>query len=540
MTLTVFRGGSVWTGVVENLLTNALAIDGEKIIALGSDALALESSADKVIDLADGLLIPAFGDGHMHPIFGGLEEIGPKITQSESLQELLMEVKRYADENPDKEWIIGASYKSWFVEGGNFDAKWLDDVVPDRPVVLRANDYHTIWCNSKALELSGVNELTPNPALGEIVHRADGSVMGTMREWGAVNLILDNAPAIAQDEFNLAFNTANRHLGENGITWAQDAWVDEGSPENYLEAMGSDYFGVRYNLALRADPVNWRKQIAWFTATRDLVGDKPHLTCKTIKFFVDGVIEGGTAALKKAYIDAPESLGMPCWSWEELTEAVIAVDALGFQPHLHAIGDEGIFQALNAIEAAQLKNAAHSHPRPVITHVQLVDPVDLKRFAELKVIANFEPLWACDDPLQSHLTTPRLGPERASWQYPINSLLDNNSAISFGSDWPVSTLRPLDCLEIAVTRTHQLAEQPKPWMPDERISVDQALSAYTYGTAFQAGDETHRGQLIVGFDADLVLLDRNIRETDPKEIHKAKIQGTWILGKRIFTSEASW
>lgn len=539
MALTLFRGGSVWTGVAENLLTNALAIEGKKIIALGEDALSLESAADEVIDLAQGLLIPAFGDGHMHPIFGGLEEIGPKITRSETLQELLQEVKRYADENPDKEWIIGASYKSWFVEGGNFDAKWLDEVVADRPVVLRANDYHTIWCNSKALELSGVNLSTPNPSLGEIVRRADGSAMGTMREWGAVNLILDNAPAIAQHEFNLAFNIANERLGENGITWAQDAWVDEGSPENYLEAMGSDYFGVRYNLALRADPINWRNQIAWFASTRDLVGDSEYLSCRTIKFFVDGVIEGGTAALKRGYEDAPESIGMPCWSWEELTEAVITVDALGFQPHLHAIGDEGIFQALNAIEAAQLRNAERSHPRPVITHVQLVDPVDLKRFAELKVIANFEPLWACDDPLQSHLTTPRLGLERASWQYPIRSLLENNSAISFGSDWPVTSLRPLDCLEIAVTRTHQLAEQPKPWIPNERISVDQALSAYTYGTAFQAGAEAHRGRLSVGFDADLVLLDRNIREIGPQEIHTAQILGTWILGTRVFTNEVS-
>ena len=532
---TVFTNGTIWTGVQENLIVDALAIDGERIVAVGHDAKELLSSDATVIDLKGGMLLPGFGDGHAHPLFGGLESIGPQIKGAPSMEVLLETVRAFAQANPDKEWIVGASYESWHAPNGEFDAQWLDAVVSDRPVVLRANDYHTIWCNTKALEVAGVTKDTPQPPLGMIVHRPDGTPMGTMREWGAVNLIMDHLPENSRTEFREGFRVSTQTLAESGITWVQDAWIDPGMPESYLDALANDLLGVRYNLALRADPFNWRNQMEWFASARELVGVHSHLTCKTIKFFADGVIEGGTAALKTPYLDAPDSKGMPCWDWQELKEAVTAIDAMGFQPHIHAIGDDGIHAALNAIEYAQSINKEKSHPRPVITHVQLLDPVDLPRFAKLGVVANFEPLWACNDLLQSELTTPRLGDDRASWQYPIKSLLDDGAAVSFGSDWPVTTQRPLDCLTIAITRTHQLADHPTAWIPDQRITIDQALSAYTAGPAFQAGDEGVRGTLQRGFHADLVWLDKDIRGIDPALIPSARILGTWCLGKRVFT-----
>ena len=535
MSATVFTNGTIWTGVESNLIVGALAIEGESIVALGAQATELISSGGDVIDLQGGMLLPAFGDGHAHPLFGGLESIGPQIKGAPSMDVLLETVKAFALANPDKEWIVGASYESWHAPNGEFDATWLDAAVSDRPVVLRANDYHTIWCNSKALEIAGVTKETPQPPLGMIVHRPDGTPMGTMREWGAVNLIMDHLPENSRTEFREGFRVSTQTLAASGITWVQDAWIDPGMPESYLDALANGLLGVRYNLALRADPFNWRNQMEWFSSAREKVGVHSHLTCKTIKFFADGVIEGGTAALKDPYFDAPESKGLPCWDWQELTEAVTAIDALGFQPHIHAIGDDGIHAALNAIEYAQSINKERSHPRPVITHVQLLDPVDLPRFAKLGVVANFEPLWACNDPLQSELTTPRLGVDRAAWQYPIKSLLADGAAVSFGSDWPVTTQRPLDCLTIAVTREHALAEHPTPWLPDERITIDQALTAYTAGPAYQAGDEGIRGTLQVGYQADLVWLDRNIRSIDPTQIPSARVLGTWCLGTRVFT-----
>ncbi|MEI7697899.1 MAG: amidohydrolase [Actinomycetes bacterium] len=536
MSSTVFINGSIWTGVQDGVTVDALAIEGQKIIALGQAAKALATSAGTVIDLKGGMLLPAFGDGHAHPLYGGLESIGPEIKGAPTLEILLERVRVFAIENPDKEWIVGASYESWHAPNGEFDAAWLDAVVPDRPVVLRANDYHTIWCNSRALEIAGVTKDTPQPPLGKIVHRADGTPMGTMREWGAVNLIMDHLPENSRNEFREGFRVATETLAASGITWVQDAWIDPGMPESYLDALKNNLLGVRYNLALRADPFNWRNQLEWFASARESIGIHSHLTCKTIKFFADGVIEGGTAALKSDYSDAPDSKGMPCWDWQELKEAVAAVDAMGFQPHIHAIGDAAIHEALNAIEYARSVNKENSHSRPVITHVQLLDPVDLPRFARLGVIANFEPLWACDDPLQSELTTPRLGSERAAWQYPIKSLLDDGAAVSFGSDWPVTTQRPLDCLTIAITREHASAKTPSPWIPDQRITVEQALSAYTAGPAYQAGDEKVRGTLQLGFEADLVWLDRDICAIDPNLIPSARVLGTWCLGTRVFTN----
>ncbi len=538
MSITVFTNGTIWTGVSSNLIVDALAIDGEKIIALGEDAKKHVGQDVTQIDLAGGMLLPAFGDGHAHPLYGGLESIGPQIKGAPTLDALLEIVRKFAQDNPDKEWIVGASYESWHAANGEFDAKWLDAVVPDRPVVLRANDYHTIWCNTKALEIAGVTKDSPEPPLGVIVRRPDGTPMGTMREWGAVDLIMNQLPENTRAEFREGFKVSTQTLAASGTTWVQDAWIDPGMPESYMDALANGLLGVRYNLALRADPFNWRNQLDWFASARDLVGTQSHLTCRSIKFFADGVIEGGTAALKLPYVDAPDSVGMPCWDWQELKEAVATIDSMGFQPHIHAIGDDGIHAALNAIEYAQSVNKEKSHPRPVITHVQLVDPIDLPRFAQLGVIANFEPLWACNDSLQSELTTPRLGQERAQWQYPIKSLLNDGAAISFGSDWPVTSQKPLECMTIAVTREHALSENPTPWIPDERISIDEALTAYTAGPAYQAGDETRRGTLQVGFEADVVWLDSDIRSIAPALIPTARVLGTWCLGKRVFTQES--
>ena len=220
MSTTVFTNGQIWTGVEDHLLSDALAIKGETIVALGEQASELLASADTVIDLKGGMLIPAFGDGHAHPLFGGLESIGPQIKGAPSMEVLLETVREFAQANPDKEWIVGASYESWHAPNGEFDATWLDAVVSDRPVVLRANDYHTIWCNSKALEIAGVTKDTPQPPLGMIVHRPDGTPMGTMREWGAVNLIMDHLPENSRTEFREGFAYQHKlllHQGSRGF-----------------------------------------------------------------------------------------------------------------------------------------------------------------------------------------------------------------------------------------------------------------------------------------------------------------------------------
>ncbi|MYW00431.1 amidohydrolase family protein [Streptomyces sp. SID3343] len=512
--------------------TYALAVRDGRIVALGAEALA--SDADEVVELGAGLLLPAFGDGHAHPLFGGLEHFGPQLKGLASVTEIAAEVGRWAAEHPDEEWIVGASYDPTLVSGGEFDARWLDAAVADRPVVLRAYDYHTVWCNTEALRRAGVTDTTPEPRLGWIVRRPDGSAMGTLREWHACDLVLDRVPGRPVDELVDALRVAGEVYASAGLTWVQDAWVEPEMVSAYVEASRRGALSFRANLAFRADPDRWHGQRFEFVAARRRVEAEggPLLSARTVKFFADGVIEGGTAAMLEPYCDAPHSCGMPVWPPAALAEAVAAFDADGFQVHIHAIGDAGVRAALDAIEAAVAANPAWDR-RPVIAHVQLVHPADLPRFAALGVIANFEPLWAQLDPLQTELTVPRVGAERGDLQYPMRGVLDSGAPLSFGSDWPVSSHQPLAGIQIAVTRRTFEGTPAEGWTPGERLTVDQALDAYTGGVAYQAFADDRR-VLAVGAPADLVWLSADPRTADPMTLRDITVKGTWLAGERTY------
>ena len=249
-----------------------------------------------------------------------------------------------------------------------------------------------------------------------------------------------------------------------------------------------------------------------------------------MKFFADGVIESGTSAMLEPFCDCPHSKGLPNWEAAEMAEAVAAIDAMGFTAHIHAIGDYAVRMALDAIEHAARVNPPRDR-RWVIVHTQLVDPKDLPRFAELGVIANFEPYWSKYDSWQSELTAPRLGHERTDRQFQTATLAALGATISFGSDWPVTTYAPLEGIQVAVTR--QMEPGSPPWMPEERISVDDALAAYTRGVAFQSGrDDT--GILRPGARADLVWLNVDPRAVDPMAIGSIPVRATWRRGQRTY------
>ncbi|MFC7741790.1 amidohydrolase [Nocardiopsis composta] len=530
--VTVWTGGTVWTGEGD---TGALAAAQGRIVAVGAEAEALAGKAAEVVDLDGGLLMPSFGDGHAHPLFGGLEFQGPPVRDLADPEQVAAAVGRWAAEHPGAEWIVGGSYDPAIAPRGEFDARVLDAAVPDRPVVLRAYDYHTVWVNSEALRRAGITADTPDPDGGTIVRRADGTPMGTLREWGAVDLVLDLIPAEAAGDRIRALADAGRRYLRSGITWYQDAWVDPETVGVYLEAARRGTLLTRADLALRADPEEWRDQLSLFPELRERVGAEPAaaelLTARTVKFFADGVIEGGTAALLEPYADCPHSRGMPVWPGAALAEAVAAFDRLGFEVHIHAIGDAGIRNALDALEETARTNPPRPR-RPVIAHTQLVDPADLERFARVGAVANFEPYWAQLDPLQVDLTIPRLGEGRAALQYPMATLLRGGTRLSFGSDWPVSTERPLDGIQVAVTRRTFEGDPAEGWIPEERLTAEQALTAYTAGSAYQAGAEHRRGTLRVGADADLLWLDRDPRAVDPMKIAAITERGTWLAGRR--------
>lgn len=531
---TLFTGGKLWSPAEWAAPRAAdLLVRNGRIVALGTD-LAQPADAD-VVDLAGGTLLPAFADGHAHPLQAGLEALFAPV-RGESIESILTGVREWATEHPDAEWIYGGGFDLTLASGGVFDSHWLDAVVADRPVVLHAMDYHTLWCNSEALRRAGLTSDTPEPADGEIVRRPDGSPIGTLREWGATDPVFAVMPEQDPEQQVRAIDHATKRCAAAGLTWIQDAWVDPADAHAYVAAAARGALNVRVNLALRADPATWRVQVPNFTGLRAHVDDigHPRLTARTVKFFVDGVIESGTAAMLEPYLDCAHSRGLPNWQQRELVAAVAAFSAAGFQVHLHAIGDAAIRNALDAIEASA-DVIARGDLRPVIAHLQVIDPADLGRFSELGVIACFQPLWAQPDSTQEVLTTPRIGPERAALQYPMGTLSTAGALLSFGSDWPVTDLAPLAGIATAVTRQTPGGEPEGGWYPHERMDLRAALRAYTRGTA-ALGFRDDAGLLEPGSVADLVWLGVDLTTSTAAtvgQLRESPVLGTWLAGERI-------
>ena len=537
MTSTLFTNGTVWMGPLQPDESALSVIDG-RVAAIGTAAQAAADADTTVIDLAGGFLMPAFGEGHAHPVFGGLEENGPNIRACASVADILAEVRRYAEANPDLDWIHGASYDGSFAPGGLFDARWLDEAVNDRPVVLRAWDYHTLWCNSRALELAGISAETPEPALGEIPRRADGSPLGVLREWGAVDLMNAVSPGFCDNHRVDALRRATAHFASLGVTWVQDAWVEPNDIDVYLEAAASGALSTRVNLALLADPRHFPGSFSDLLDARERVLRLGHplLTANSVKFFVDGVVENETGALLEPYCSGMHDHGMLLWQPQQLSDAVALVDAAGFQPHLHAIGDAAVRQALDAIEHAERVNPARDR-RPVIAHVQLASASDLARFAQLGVVAVMQPFWAQLDALMTVLTVPRLGPDRTDRQYQLRTLAESGATLAFGSDWPCSSAAPLDGLGVAISRTTVEGKPAGGWTPAERLDAETALAAYTSGVARQAfADQTDSpwGVIEVGASADLVWLAADPRTTPAADLPQIAVHATYLAGTATY------
>ena len=541
----VLHGGTVVTGLPGAPRARAVAVHDGGVVALDRDALDLLPGATSKLDLDGGAVLPSFGDGHVHPLWGGVELAGPAVREATSVAQVVEAVRRWAQAHPEVEWVQGGPYDPSLAPAGRFDARWLDEAVADRPVVLQSADHHCAWVNSEALRRAGVDGGTPDPPAGRVARRPDGSALGTLVEWTAMDLVLRHAPAATFDEKRTGLLRAAELLAAAGLTWVQDAALSPADVEVYLAAATTGRLAVRANVALRADPGRWPDQRGEFLAARRAAEGSAaahQVSARTVKIFADGVVEAGTASMLAPYDgalgDPAGSCGHPVWSPDELAAAVAAFDADGFQLHVHAIGDAAVRDTLDALARLPQVNGPRDR-RSVVAHTQCVDPADVTRFAELGVIANLEPLWAQLDPLQVDLTLPRLGHHRGRLQYPMASLLASGALLSFGSDWPVSSYRPLEGLAVAVTRQTRDGVPAGGWVPDERLPVPAALSAYTQGVAYQAFEESSWGTVDVGRRADLVWLDGDPTATDPERWPDLTVRGTWLGGRRTWDPAAA-
>ncbi len=509
---------------------SAALVEKGSIIAIGSDDLA--SSADEVIDLAGRALFPGFQDSHAHPSMAGLELVSCYLAETPADEASYLGVIAEYAARSNKPWITGAGWSMETFERGIPTAAALDAVVSDRPVMLWNADHHGVWVNTKALEIAGITADTPDPDDGRIDRDEHGSPIGSLQE-GAAELVSSHIPDLTQEERITGILAGQAYDLALGITAWHDAYVDPATHDAYvtLDGRGGLIGAVIGGLWWERD--RGVDQVAEFAARRDSTPTGRY-RATAIKMMLDGVAENYTASMLRPYLDdtgaVTDNQGIDFIDPEELKRYVTMLDAEGFQVHFHALGDRAVRHGLDAIEAAINANG-DSDRRHHLAHLQVVDRADLGRFAQLGAGANAQPLWARHEDQMDLLTIPFLDPNAAGHQYPWRSLLDAGATLVFGSDWPVSSPDPLLGIGTAVSRTRPGA-RPEPFLPEQQITVDEAITAYTAGSAWVGHRDDHTGRIEPGYDADLVIVDRLLETAD--DAFAASVDMTMVQGKVVY------
>jgi predicted amidohydrolase YtcJ len=549
----VFSGGAVYTAdparrelvrAGNGRPATAVAVRGERIVAVGDasdDAVKdLTGAGTEVIDLRGRALLPGFQDAHVHPAFAGVTMIGCNLIGAASLDEALARIRAYAAAHPDKEWIAGSGWRMEWFEHGTPSRELLDRVTGGRPAYLTNRDGHGAWVSSRALEIAGLDQHTPDPPDGRIERRQDGSPQGTLHE-GAATLAGRHVPPITFNERIGGLLMAQEHLHARGITAWQDAiigdYLGSGDPlPVYLAAARAGTLTARVRGALWWDRARGQEQLPDILGRREQ-GQAGRFRANTVKIMQDGVAESFTAGMIEPYLDScgcqTANRGLSHVDAALLREYVTLLDAAGFQVHMHAIGDRAVREALDAVEAARRANGANDH-RHHIAHLQVMHPDDVPRFAALGVTANVQALWAAHEPQMDELTIPFIGPERAARQYLFGDLLRSGARLAAGSDWAVSSANPLRAVHVAVNRTLP-GTGAEPLLPAQRLSLGQALAAYTAGSAYVNHlDQT--GAIEEGMLADLVVLDRDPFDGPQDEIAHTGVRFTYVGGQQVYAA----
>jgi len=540
----VFLNGAVYTVDAARRWASAVAVSDGEIAAVGGDAdvRRFGGGGTEIVDLGGRLLVPGFQDAHAHPPGSGLDMLRCNLTEAYSVPEYERIVKDYASAHPDDDWIVGSGWSMDVFPGGNPPKDALDRVVPDRPVRLWSRDGHSVWVNTRALQIAGVTVDTPDPADGWIVRNEAGEPAGALHE-GACDLVDDHVPEEAAEDWLAGLRAAQTYLHSLGVTAWQDAIVGANYPtlEPYLSFARAGELTARVVGALWWDRHRGLEQIEDLLEQRER-GREGRFRATSVKIMQDGVIENFTAAVLDPYLDADgrptENRGKSFVDPEELKAAVTRLDAEGFQVHVHAIGERAVREALDAFEAARSANGPNDH-RHHIAHIQVIHPDDVPRFRELDVTANAQPLWAVHEGQMDHLTIPFLGPERSGWQYPFGSLVRSGARVAMGSDWSVSSPNPLWEMHVAVNRTsppgYEYGEgDAEPFLPEERLDLPTAIAGFTINSAYVNHLDRETGSIEVGKRADLVVLDRNPFAYPPGRIAEAKVVRTLVDGERVF------
>lgn len=528
----VLRGARVLTMDDSKPEAQAIALVDGRIAAVGTDVEVEPFFKDaKIYDLPDGaLVLPGFQDSHNHLIWSAAQAEDISLTDVSDEAGLRAAIEPVMASLPKDAWLRGGGWSVAVYKEPS--AAVLDKITGDRPAWFEDVDGHSGWANSAALKAAGINANTKDPDGGRIERDGQGNPTGLLRE-NATALVADLLPDYPDSQVDAGLEKAQAEAIGYGITAIIDPSTEEWMLAGYQRADAEEKLKLRVEAAVKVEADD-SSPIASVTRLKNKYTG-PHLEVTSVKLFVDGVIETGTAALLEAYVGSNSS-GELLFTQEELNEVAIAADAVDLQLHAHAIGDRAVRATLDAYEAAQKANGKRDS-RHQITHLELVDPADIPRFKELGVIANIQALWAYPDTYIVDLTQPKIGPERSQWLYPFGALKKAGATIAGSSDWSVSSMNPLEAIQTGVTRQDIADPNGAVLTPQHKLDVMDMLRAYTMNGAYAAFDEAESGTLTKGKRADVVVLDKDITKIAPTEIATAKVLLTLIDGEPAHEGE---
>jgi predicted amidohydrolase YtcJ len=534
----VLTNGKIWTENAVAPEVEALAIRSNRVIAAGSSS-EMEALADhetKVVDLDGKRAVPGFNDAHLHLYMGGASLAGVQLRTAKSAAEFRERVAAFARSQPKGEWILGGNWNqgAWIPAGAPHH-KLIDDVTPDNPVFVISADGHMMLANALAMKLAGVNGSTADIPGGLIVRDQDRTPTGVFKD-AATALIRRVVPVPTQKQIKAAILAAQQHALEHGVTSVQDMGVIGAlGPDTMKEVIRAyQELGRSGELQIRVSAHLPLPEYRRFADAGIAAGfGNEYLRVGGVKSFSDGSLGSKTAWFFDPYNDAPETNGIPS---DELSDAegmyrnLVEADRAGLQIAVHAIGDRANRTVLDFFEKLEQQNGRRER-RLRIEHAQHLCPSDIPRFAQLNVIASMQPYHSIDDGCWAD---GRIGAERAKTTYACGSLLRANAVLAFGSDWFVAPIDPLQGIYAAVTRRTLDGKRPEGWVPEQKISVEEAVHAYTVGSAYASMEEGMKGSLEPGKLADIAVLSDDIFSIEPAAIRETKVDMTIFDGRVIY------
>ena len=537
---TIVTNAKVYTVNPQQKWAEAIAVRGENILAVG-DAKQIEAyrgASTKVIDAKGHLVLPGFTDCHVHFMSGSLGLTHVDLNGANTVEEIQKRVKEYAASHPNLPWITGMGWQyPVFGPTALPTKKMLDDVIPDRPVYMVAYDGHSSWANSKALAMAGIDQNTPDPPNGKIVRDSKGEATGALKE-AAGDLVERLMPKPTREERLAALRKGFHQANQFGVVRVHSAGGDFEYLDLYDELRKSGELTVRQYIAYFLDPPELTPEaIEKMEAARKKYNDA-WISGGAVKTMLDGVIEAHTAAVLGNYADDTTQSGKLFWDPDKYQQAITEIDKRGFQIFTHAIGDRAVRLAFDAYENAQKTNHT-SDDRPRIEHIETITAQDIPRFGKLGVIASFQPLHTDPNDDTLKVWAVAAGPDRVSRAWPWRSVEKSGGKLAFGSDWPVVTISPWPGVQNALTRQTAEGEPAGGWIPQERISLEDAIQGYTLGAAFAGRREKTEGSLEPGKVADLIILSKDLFKIEPPDVLNEEVLVTMVGGKVVYES-ASW